>query len=177
MTPQSCTELSEFLSQGSDRCGLDRTSLESLSYIQCLCLLSDLRSLGYHSIDSILHILECGEAGRFEVFRIFRRHGIGIGEALQLGVRKSLCYSPRSITDILDDLLSRVSRGSAFLPSDLGAVKGELLVTFQSSRLSVDLYANNKKVCTRTCQGKGDLNYVARRFSGYKGLALRSQGN
>nr|AAO84268.1 19 kDa protein [Grapevine virus A] len=177
MTSQSCTELVEFLSQGGDRCSLDRTSLESLSYTQCLYLLSDLRGLGYHSIDSILHILECSEAERFEIYRIFRRHGIGIGEALQLGVRKSLCYSPRSTAEILDDLLSRISRGGAFLPSDLGAVKGELLVTFQPSRLSVDLYANNKKVCTRTCQGKGDAGYVARRFSGYKGLALRSQGN
>nr|UCJ00699.1 hypothetical protein [Grapevine virus A] len=177
MMSQSCTELVEFLGQCSDRCSLNKASLESLSYVQCLYLLTDLRSLGYNSIDSILYILGSGEAERFEIFRIFRRHGIGIGEALQLGVRKSLCYSPRGTTEILDDLLSRLSKGGAFLPSDLGAVKGELLVTFRPSRLSVDLYVNNKKVSTRVCQGKGDISYVARRFEGYKGLALRSQGD
>nr|UTH79042.1 hypothetical protein [Grapevine virus A] len=174
---QDCTELSEFLGIGSGSCNLSRSTLESLSYVQCLHLLSDLKSLGYQSIDSILHILECGEAERFEIFRIFRRHGIGIGEALQLGVKKSLCNSPRSVTVILDDLLSRLGRGCAFLPSDLGAAKGELLVTFQPSRLSVDLYVNNKKVVTRSVQAKGDINYVARRFTGYKGLALRATGN
>nr|QYA73860.1 hypothetical protein [Grapevine virus A] len=177
MTSRDCTELSEFLGHGSDSCNLGRGSLESLSYVQCLYLLSDLKDLGYQSIDSILYILESGEAERFEIFRIFRRHGIGIGEALQLGVKKSLSNSPRSVTVILDDLLSRFGRGSAFLPSDLGATKGDLLVTFQPSRLSVDLYVNNKKVVTRSAQVKGDVNYVSRRFAGYKGLVLRATGN
>nr|QKI80135.1 19 kDa protein [Grapevine virus A]WEG77287.1 hypothetical protein [Grapevine virus A]WEG84486.1 hypothetical protein [Grapevine virus A] len=174
---QSCTELVEFLGQGVDKCGLSQASLESLSYVQCCHLLSDLLSLGYKSIDSILHILECGEPERFEIFRIFRRHGIGIGEALQLGVKKSLSNSPRGCIEILDDLLSRLGKGSAFLPSDLGATKGELLVSFHTSRLSVDLYVNNKKVCTRSAQARGDISYVARRFAGYKGLALRATGN
>nr|BCT87079.1 hypothetical protein [Grapevine virus A] len=174
MTSQDCTELSEFLGCGRDSSSLSEGSLESLSYVQCLRLLSDLRSLGYQSIDSILHILGGGEAERFEIFRIFRRHGIGIGEALQLGVKKTLCNSPRSVPAILDDLLSRFGKGSAFLPSDLGAVRGELIVSFHSSRLSVDLYVNNKKVATRVAQGEGDINYVARRFSGYKGLVLRA---
>nr|WIM49271.1 MAG: hypothetical protein [Grapevine virus A] len=174
---QSCTELSDFLAQGSDNCSLYKGSLESLSYVQCLELLSDLRSLGYISIDSILYILGSGEAERFEIFRIFRRHGIGIGEALQLGVKKTLTNSPRSVTAILDDLLSRLGRGSAFLPCDLGATRGELLVTFSPSRLSVDLFVNNKKVCTRFAQAKSDISYVAGRFSGYKGLALRATGN
>nr|BDX29377.1 19kDa-protein [Grapevine virus A] len=177
MTSQNCTELSEFLGHGSVSCSLNSSTLESLSYVQCLCLLSDLKSLGYKNIDSILHILGSGEAERFEIFRIFRRHGIGIGEALQLGVKKTLSNSPRSVTVILDDLLSRLGRGSAFLPSDLGATKGELLVTFQSSRLSVDLYVNNTKVVTRSAQAKGDIGYVARRFEGYKGLVLRATGN
>nr|QYA73930.1 hypothetical protein [Grapevine virus A] len=174
---QSCTELVEFLGSGSDRCGLSSESLECLSYVQCLHLLTDLRSLGYSRIDTILYILGGGEPERFEIFRIFRRHGIGIGEALQLGVKKTFSNSPRSTTEILDDLLFRLGTGSAFLPSDLGATKGELLVTFHTSRLSVDLYVNNKKVCTRTAQVKGDPSYVTRRFSGYKGLALRSAGN
>nr|UCJ00709.1 hypothetical protein [Grapevine virus A] len=174
MTSQDCTELSEFLGHGSVSCNLNRESLESLSYVQCLYLLSDLKSLGYQSIDSVLHILECGEAERFEIFRIFRRHGIGIGEALQLGVKKSLSSSPRGTVAILDDLLSRLGRGGAFLPCDLGAVRGELIVTFHSSRLSVDLYINNKKVVTRSVQAEGDSSYVARRFAGYKGLILRS---
>nr|QYA73890.1 hypothetical protein [Grapevine virus A] len=174
MTSQDCTGLSDFLGHGSDSCGSNRGSLESLSYAQCIHLLCDLKSLGYQSIDSILYILGGGEAERFEIYRIFRRHGIGIGEALQLGVKKCLCSSPRSVPAILDDLLSRLGRGSAFLPSDLGAVKGELVVTFHSSRLSVDLYVNNKKVVTRLAQGEGDFSYVARRFAGYKGLILRS---
>lgn len=174
---QDCTELVDFLGKSSDLCSLNSASLESLSYVQCLHLLFDLRSLGYQSIDSILHILECGEAERFEIFRIFRRHGIGIGEALQLGVKKSLCYSPRGVIEILDDLLSRLGRGCAFLPSDLGAAGGHLLVTFHPSRLSVDLYVNNKKVCIRSSPSKGDINYVSRRFAGYKGIALRASGN
>nr|WIM49266.1 MAG: hypothetical protein [Grapevine virus A] len=174
MTSQNCTELSEFLEYSTNSCSSSSGSLESLSYIQCIHLLTDLKSLGYHSIDSILYILGGGEAERFEIYRIFRRHGIGIGEALQLGVKKSLSYSPRSVQVILDDLLSRLGRSSAFLPSDLGAVRGELLVTFHLSRLSVDLYVNNKKVVTRIAQGEGDLNYVARRFAGYKGLVLRT---
>nr|UCJ00704.1 hypothetical protein [Grapevine virus A] len=177
MTSLDCTGLSEFLLYGSCSNSSGVGSLESLSYAQCIHLLSDLKDLGYQNIDSILHILGGGEAERFEIFRIFRRHGIGIGEALQLGVKKSLHNSPRSITVILDDLLSRLGRGSAFLPSDLGATKGELLVTFQPSRLSVDLYVNNKKVVTRSIQAKGDISYVARRFTGYKGLALRATGN
>nr|WNK78850.1 hypothetical protein [Grapevine virus A] len=177
MTSQDCTELSDFLVGGGSDCDVNKSPLESLSYVQCLYLLSDLKSLGYKNIDSILYILEGGEAERFEIFRIFRRHGIGIGEALQLGVRKSLCNSPRSVVSILDDLLSRLGRGSAFLPSDLGATKGDLLITFQPSRLSVDLYVNNKKVVTRSVQAKGDINYVAKRFSGYKGLVLRASGN
>nr|BDX29347.1 19kDa-protein [Grapevine virus A] len=174
---QDCTELVEFLGQVNSNCSLNRESLESLSYVQCLHLLSDLKSLGYQSIDNILHILECGEAERFEIFRIFRRHGIGIGEALQLGVKKSFCYSPRGAIEILDDLLSRIGKGNAFLPSDLGATGGHLLVTFYSSKLSVDLYINNKKVCSRSVQAKGDISYVARRFAGYKGIALRAAGN
>nr|QED94344.1 ORF2 [Grapevine virus A] len=174
MTSQSCTELSEFLGCGSDSRRLSEGSLESLSYVHCLHLLSDLKSLGYQSIDSILYILGGGEAERFEIYRIFRRHGIGIGEALQLGVKKSLSNSPRSVPVILDDLLSRFGRGSAFLPCDLGAVRGELIVTFHSSRLSVDLYVNNKKVITRSVQGEGDFNYVARRFAGYQGIVLRA---
>lgn len=174
---QDCTELVEFLGQASSNCSLSRESLESLSYIQCLCLLSDLKSLGYQSIDNILYILGSGEAERFEIFRIFRRHGIGIGEALQLGVKKSFCYSPRGTIEILDDLLSRLGQGCAFLPSDLGATGGHLLITFHPSRLSVDLYVNNKKVCTRLAQAKGDISYVARRFAGYKGIALRAAGN
>ncbi|CAA53183.1 hypothetical protein [Grapevine virus A] len=174
MTSRDCTGLSEFLGHGSDSCDSGSGSLGSLSYVQCVNLLSDLKSLGYQSIDSILYILGGGEAERFEIYRIFRRHGIGIGEALQLGVKKSLCNSPRSLLAILDDLLSRLGRGSAFLPSDLGAVKGELVATFHSSRLSVDLYVNNKKVVTRSVQAEGDYSYVARRFSGYKGLILRA---
>nr|QYA73905.1 hypothetical protein [Grapevine virus A] len=174
MTSQDCTGLSEFLGCGSDSRSLGVGSLESLSYAQCIQLLSDLKSLGYHSIDSILYILGGGEAERFEIYRIFRRHGIGIGEALQLGVKKSLSNSPRSVLVILDDLLSRFGRGSAFLPSDLGAVGGEIIVTFHSSRLSADLYVNNKKVVTRTVYAEGDLNYVAGRFAGYKGLILRT---
>nr|AGT17854.1 hypothetical protein [Grapevine virus A] len=175
MTSQECTELSEFLVHSSDSYSLSEGSLESLSYVQCVQLLSDLKSLGYQSIDSILYILGGGEAERFEIYRIFRRHGIGIGEALQLGVRKCLSNSPRSTQAILDDLLSRLGRSNAFLPSDLGAVKGELVVTFHSSRLSVDLYVNNKKVVTRSIQAEGDINYVARRFAGYKGLILRAR--
>lgn len=166
----------EFLGQDSGAHSSSSGSLASLSYIECLQLLTDLKELGYSSIDSILYILGGGSAERFEIFRIFRRHGIGIGEASQLGVRKSLCYSPRAITEILDDLLNRLSRGSAFLPSDLGAVKGELLITFYPSRLSVDLYVNNQKVCTRTCQGTSDSRYVFTRFAGYPGLALKSSG-
>nr|UCJ00724.1 hypothetical protein [Grapevine virus A] len=175
MTSLDCTGLNEFLGYGSGSSDSNRGSLESLSYAQCVYLLNDLKSLGYQSIDSILYILGGGEAERFEIFRIFRRHGIGIGEALQLGVKKCLSNSPRSVPAILDDLLSRLGRGSAFLPCDLGATKGELLVTFHSSSLSVDLYVNNKKVITRSIQAEGDFNYVARRFSGYKGLALRSK--
>nr|QYA73900.1 hypothetical protein [Grapevine virus A] len=174
MTSGDCTELSEFLGHGSVSCNSSEGSLESLSYVQCVSLLSDLKSLGYQSIDSVLYTLGGGEAERFEIYRIFRRHGIGIGEALQLGVKKSLSNSPRGLLVILDDLLSRLGRGSAFLPSDLGAVRGELLVTFYSSRLSVDLYVNNKKVVTRSAQGEGDLSYVAGRFAGYKGLILRA---
>nr|QYA73955.1 hypothetical protein [Grapevine virus A] len=174
MTSESCTELSEFLRYGSGSSSSSTGSLESLSYVQCIALLSDLRSLGYHSIDSVLYVLGGGEAERFEIFRIFRRHGIGIGEALQLGVKKSLSNSPRDVPEILDDLLSRIGRSSAFLPSDLGAVKGELIVTFHSSRLSVDLYINNKKAVTRTVYAEGDFNYVAGRFTGYKGLVLRT---
>nr|AWD84267.1 hypothetical protein [Grapevine virus A] len=174
MTSPDCTELSEFLSSGSVSGSASVGSLESLSHAQCIHLLSDLKDLGYQSIDSILYILGGGEAERFEIFRIFRRHGIGIGEALQLGVKKSLSNSPRSTLVILDDLLSRLGRGSAFLPCDLGATKGELIVTFHSSRLSVDLYVNNKKVVTRTVQAEGDISYVARRFEGYKGIVLRS---
>nr|ABL14357.1 19 kDa protein [Grapevine virus A] len=174
---QNCTELVEFLGQSSGSCGLNKGSLEALSYLECLCLLTDLKSLGYPSIDNLLYILGGGSADRFEILRVFRRHGIGIGEALQLGVRKSLCYSPRAVTEILDDLLNRLIRGSAFLPSDLGAVNGELLITFHPSRLSVDLYVNNKKACTRVVQGKSDSSYVLRRFSGYPGIALRSSGN
>nr|QYA73880.1 hypothetical protein [Grapevine virus A] len=174
MTSQDCTGLNEFLGHGSGSSSSSSGSLESLSYAQCVHLLNDLRSLGYQNIDSILYILGGGEAERFEIYRIFRRHGIGIGEALRLGVTKSLSYSPRSVQVILDDLLSRLGRGNAFLPSDLGAVKGELLVTFHSSRLSVDLYVNNKKVVTRFAQAEGDFNYVATRFAGYKGLILRA---
>nr|ABI98900.1 unknown [Grapevine virus A] len=174
MTSQNCTELNEFLGHGSSSNSLSGGSLESLSNAQCLHLLRDLRDLGYKSIDSILYILGGGEAERFEIFRIFRRHGIGIGEALQLGVRKSLSYSPRGTAEILDDLLSRIGRGSAFLPCDLGAVRGELIVTFHSARLSVDLYINNKKVVTKFAQAEGDANYAAGRFSGYKGLVLRT---
>nr|QYA73870.1 hypothetical protein [Grapevine virus A] len=174
MTSHDCTELSEFLGHGRSSSSLSVGSLESLSYVQCVHLLSDLRDLGYQSIDSILYILGGGEAERFEIFRVFRRHGIGIGEALQLGVKKSLSSSPRSVVVILDDLLSRLGRGGAFLPCDLGAVRGEILVTFHSSRLSADLYVNNKKVVTRSVQAEGDLSYVARRFAGYKGLILRA---
>nr|QYA73885.1 hypothetical protein [Grapevine virus A] len=174
MTSQDCTELSDFLGYGSASSSVGVGSLESLPYVQCLHLLSDLRGLGYQSIDSILYILGGGEAERFEIFRIFRRHGIGIGEALQLGVKKSLSSSPRSIVEILDDLLNRLGRGGAFLPCDLGAVRGELVVTFHSARLSVDLYVNNKKVITRSVQAVGDFSYVAGRFAGYKGLILRA---
>nr|WIM49275.1 MAG: hypothetical protein [Grapevine virus A] len=177
MTSQDCTELVEFLGQASSNHSVNSPSLESLSYVQCVHLLSDLRSLGYQSIDNILHILGGGEAERFEIFRIFRRHGIGIGEALQLGVKKSFGHSPRGVIEILDDLLSRIGRGSAFLPCDLNATGGQLVVTFYSSRLSVDLYVNNKKVCTRFAQGSGDLNYVAQRFAGCKGLVLRTARN
>nr|WEG84441.1 hypothetical protein [Grapevine virus A] len=173
---QDCTELVEFLSQSSGSCNSNRGSLESLSYVECLRLLIDLKGLGYPSIDNVLYILGGGSADRFEIFRIFRRHGIGIGEALQLGVKKSLCYSPRAVIEILDDLLGRLGRGSAFLPCDLGAVKGELLITFHPSRLSVDLHVNNKKVCTRVSQVEADSSYVFRRFSGYPGIALRSKG-
>nr|AOX49241.1 putative 19 kDa protein [Grapevine virus A] len=174
MTSQNCTELSEFLGYSSHNSSSGGGLLESLSYAQCVSLLSDLKDLGYKSIDSILYILGGGEAERFEIYRIFRRHGIGIGEALQLGVKKSLSSSPRSTVAILDDLLSRLGRGGAFLPCDLGAVGGELIVTFHLSRLSVDLYINNKKVVTRTAQAEGDLSYVAGRFAGYKGLVLRA---
>nr|QYA73920.1 hypothetical protein [Grapevine virus A] len=174
MTSQNCTELSDFLGYGSDSSSLGVGSLESLSYTECINLLSDLKNLGYQSIDSVLYTLGGGEAERFEIYRIFRRHGIGIGEALQLGVKKSLSNSPRGTVVILDDLLSRLGRGGAFLPCDLGALRGELLVTFHSSRLSVDLYVNNKKVVTRSIQAEGDSSYVARRFAGYKGLILRT---
>nr|ACA52186.1 19 kDa protein [Grapevine virus A] len=174
---QDCTELVEFLGQSSGSCNSNRGSLESLSYLECLHLLTDLKSLGYPSIDNILYILGGGSADRFEIFRIFRRHGIGIGEALQLGITKSLCYSPRAVIEILDDLLGRLGRGSAFLPCDLGATKGELLITLHPSRLSVDLYVNNKKVCTRVSQVVSDSGYVSRRFAGYPGIALRSKGN
>nr|QYA73960.1 hypothetical protein [Grapevine virus A] len=176
-TSQNCTELSDFLEPSSSNLSVSSGTLESLSDVQCFQLLSDLREVGYSSIDNILYILGGGEAERFEIFRIFRRHGIGIGEALQLGVKKSLCYSPRSTIAIIDDLLYRIGKGHAFLPSDLGATRGQLVVTFYPSRLSADLYINKQKVVTRFFQAEGDFQYVARRFAGYKGITLRATRN
>nr|WDS60436.1 hypothetical protein [Grapevine virus A] len=171
---QENTELGDFLRLGLDRSSLGCTSIESLAYDQCLRLLEGLRRLGYSSVDNILHVLGGSEPDRFEIYRVFRAEGVAISEALQLGLTKSLSYSPRSVNQILDDLLDRLVRGAAFLPVDLGAVNGEIVINFERSRLSLDLYVNNKKVCSRISYSPSDARYVCRRFSGYKGITTRS---
>nr|WIM49317.1 MAG: hypothetical protein [Grapevine virus A] len=168
------TELADFLRLGLDRSSLGRTSIESLPYSQCIRLLEGLRGLGYSSVDNILHVLGGGEPDRFEIYRIFRAEGVAISEALQLGLTKSLSYSPRPVNLILDDLLDRLVRGAAFLPVDLGAVNGEIIITFERSRLCLDLYVNNKKVCSRFSYSPSDARYVCSRFSGHKGITTRS---
>nr|WDS60446.1 hypothetical protein [Grapevine virus A] len=174
MTSASSTELADFLSLGIDRTSLGSSSIESLSYDQCIGLLEDLRRLGFSSVDNILYVLQGAESDRFKIYKIFRSRGVAISEALELGLTKSLSYSPRPVNLILDDLLSRLARGAAFLPVDLGAVNGEIVITFKHSRLSLDLYVNNNKVCSRIGYSPGDAQYVIRRFSGYKGITIRS---
>nr|BCT87072.1 hypothetical protein [Grapevine virus A] len=168
------TELAEFLRLGIDRSSLGSSSIESLSYERCIKLLEGLHKLGYSSVDNILYVLQGGESDRFEIHKVFRSQGVAISEALQLGLTKSLSYSPRSVNQILDDLLNRLARGAAFLPVDLGAVNGEIVITFGHSRLSLDLYINNKKVCSKISYSPGDAQYVHRRFSGHKGIITRS---
>nr|QYA73875.1 hypothetical protein [Grapevine virus A] len=167
------TELADFLRLGLDRSSLGSKSIESLPYSQCIRLLERLRDLGYSSIDNILHVLGAGEPDRFEIYRVFRSQGVAISEALQLGLTKSFSCSPRSVNQILDDLLDRLVRGAAFLPVDLGAVNGEIVITFGRSRLSLDLYVNNRKVCSRINHSPGDPQYVCRRFAGFKGITTR----
>nr|BDX29365.1 19kDa-protein [Grapevine virus A] len=167
-------ELVEFLRLGLDRSTLGSSSIESLSFDRCLRLLEGLRALGYSSIDNVLHVLGNGEPDRFEILKVFRAQGVATSEAYQLGLTKSLSFSPRPVSLILDDLLDRIARGASFLPVDLGAVNGELVINFGNSRLSVDLYINNKKVCSRINHSKGDAQYVHRRFSGFKGIILRA---
>nr|UCJ00714.1 hypothetical protein [Grapevine virus A] len=174
MTSDESTELADFLRLGLDRCTLGSGSIESLPLDKCIRLLEGLRALGFSSIDNVLHVLGGGEPGRFEIFKVFRAQGVAISEALELGLTKSLSFSPRSVNLILDDLLDRIARGAAFLPVDLGAVNGELVINFGRSRLSVDLYINNKKVCSRINHSAGDPDYVKRRFSGFKGIITRS---
>nr|WEG84531.1 hypothetical protein [Grapevine virus A] len=168
------TELVDFLRLGLDRSTLGRGSIESLPLDKCIRLLEGLRALGFSSIDNVLHVLGAGEPDRFEIFKVFRAQGVAISEALQLGLTKSLSFSPRPVSLILDDLLDRIARGASFLPVDLGAVNGELVINFECSRLSVDLYVNNKKVCSRINHSRGDPSYVRRRFSGFKGIITRA---
>nr|BDX29380.1 19kDa-protein [Grapevine virus A] len=168
------TELVDFLRLGLDRCTLSSESIESLPLDRCIKLLDGLRALGFSCVDNVLHVLERGELGRFEIYRVFRSQGVAISEALQLGITKSLSFSPRPVSLILDDLLDRIARGAAFLPVDLGAVNGELVVNFERSRLSVDLYVNNRKVCSRIKYSPGDPRYVQQRFSGFKGITTRA---
>nr|WEG84476.1 hypothetical protein [Grapevine virus A]WEG84516.1 hypothetical protein [Grapevine virus A] len=168
------TELVDFLRLGLDRSTLGRGSIESLPLDKCIRLLEGLRDLGFSSIDNVLYVLGAGEPDRFEIFKVFRAQGVAISEALQLGLTKSLSFSPRPVSLILDDLLDRIARGASFLPVDLGAVNGELVINFECSRLSVDLYVNNKKVCSRINHSRGDPNYVRRRFSGFKGIITRA---
>nr|BDX29335.1 19kDa-protein [Grapevine virus A] len=168
------TELGDFLRLGLDRCTLGSRSVESLPLDKCIKLLEGLRALGYSSIDNVLHVLGGGEPDRFEIYRVFRAQGVAISEALQLGLTKSFSFSPRPVGLILDDLLDRVARGASFLPVDLGAVNGELVINFERSRLSVDLYVNNRKVCSRINHSRGDPHYVQRRFSGVKGVITRT---
>nr|BDX29361.1 20kDa-protein [Grapevine virus A] len=173
----SNTELADFLRPGIDRYSLGRYSIESLPYSQCISLLEGLRDLGYSTIDNVLHVLGRGEADRFEIYKVFRSQGVAISEALELGLTKSLSYSPRSVDQILDDLLDRLVSGSAFLPVDLGAVNGEVVITFGRSRLSLDLYINNKRVHSKIRYSPADAQYVCRRFSGYKGITARIRGD
>nr|WIM49289.1 MAG: hypothetical protein [Grapevine virus A] len=168
------TELADFLRLGLDRSTLGSQSIESLSFDKCIRLLEGLRALGYSCVDNVLHVLEKGEPDRFEIYKVFRAQGVAISEAYQLGLTKSLSFSPRSVSLILDDLLDRLARGASFLPVDLGAVNGELVVNFERSRLSVDLYVNNKKVCSRIKYSPGDPQYVHRRFAGFKGIITRT---
>nr|AFV73359.1 19 kDa protein [Grapevine virus A] len=167
-------ELADFLRLGLDRSTLGSGSIESLPYDKCIKLLEGLRALGFSSIDNVLHVLGKGEPDRFEIYKVFRSQGVAISEALQLGLTKSFSFSPRPVSLILDDLLDRIARGASFLPVDLGAVNGELVINFERSRLSVDLYVNNKKVCSRISYSPGDPYYVQRRFSGFKGIITRA---
>nr|WIM49294.1 MAG: hypothetical protein [Grapevine virus A] len=168
------TELVDFLRFGLVRSTLGSRSIESLPLDKCIRLLEGLRSLGYSSIDNVLHVLGRGEPDRFQILRVFRGQGVAVSEAYELGLTKSLSFSPRPVSLILDDLLDRIARAASFLPVDLGAVKGELVVNFERSRLSVDLYVNNKKVCSRIKYSAGDPQYVQRRFAGFKGIITRS---
>nr|WIM49323.1 MAG: hypothetical protein [Grapevine virus A] len=168
------TELADFLRLGLDRSTLGSGSIESLPLDKCIRLLEGLRNLGYSSIDNVLHVLGRGEPDRFEILRVFRAQGVAISEAYELGLTKSLSFSPRPVSLILDDLLDRIARGASFLPVDLGAVNGELVIDFKRSSLSVDLYVNNQKVCSRIKYSAGDAQYVQRRFAGVKGIITRS---
>nr|WDS60441.1 hypothetical protein [Grapevine virus A] len=174
MMSTESTELADFLRLGIDRCALGSHSIESLPLDKCVRLLEGLRALGYSSIDNVLYVLGGGEPDRFEIYKVFRAQGVAISEAHQLGLTKSFSFSPRPVSLILDDLLDRLARGASFLPVDLGAVNGELVINFGRSRLSVDLYVNNKKVCSRINYSTGDARYVQQRFSGFKGITTHA---